>query len=50
VDGHAGLFGFLFDQADVIVSTRGCRGPVLTGWQLHKACTTHAAIGGVTNA
>jgi hypothetical protein len=50
VHGHAGAFAFLFDRVDIILSTKGRRGRLPEHWQLSKACTSHAAVGGVTNA
>jgi hypothetical protein len=50
VDGHAGSFEFLFKKQDVIISTKGRRGKLPEGWHMHKARTTHAAVGGVTNS
>jgi hypothetical protein len=50
IDGHAGTYEFLFCTADVIVSTKGRRGKIPDGWHLHKARTTHAAVGGVTDS
>jgi hypothetical protein len=50
IDGHAGAYEFLFRRANVITSTKGRRGKIPTSWHLHKARTTHAAVGGVTDS
>jgi hypothetical protein len=50
VHGYAGLFHFLFESADVILSTHGKRGRLPEGWHLSKARTTHAFVGGVTDS
>jgi hypothetical protein len=50
IDGHAGQFGFLFNRLDIIVSTQARRGKIPSSWHLHRARTTHAAVGGVTNS
>jgi hypothetical protein len=50
VHGSAGAFPFLFDQVEVLVSTKGKRGKVPTGWRLSKSRVAHHVVGGVTDA
>jgi hypothetical protein len=49
VHGNAGAFPFLFDAVDVVLATHGKRGGVPTGWQMARARSTHADVGGVTD-
>jgi hypothetical protein len=50
IHGSVGAFPFLFEHVDVLLSTKGKRGKVPTGWQLSKTRVAHHRVGGVTDA
>jgi hypothetical protein len=50
VHGSAGAFSFLFNHVDVLVSTKGKRGKIPSGWTLSKTRVAHHLVGGVTDA